>query len=53
MEQNLTIDEYCLYLEKAMRNLHASKGLIFNVEMELKRISKIYSIDEVKKELDE
>ncbi|MBP2057436.1 hypothetical protein J2Z60_000600 [Lactobacillus colini] len=47
-----TLDEYCLYLEKALLNLHASKAMIFNVEMELKRVIKIYSIEELKAELD-
>ncbi|MDN3169057.1 hypothetical protein [Enterococcus faecalis] len=49
MQEQMTVDEYSLYLRKALRNLHASKGLVFNVEMELRRLVKQYSIEEIRK----
>ncbi len=49
MPKMMTVDEYCLYLRKALKNLHSSSGLIFNVEMELKRLIKLYSLEELKK----
>lgn len=49
MQEKMTVDEYCLYLRKTLKNLHSSKGLMFNVEMELKRLIKMYSLEELKK----
>lgn len=49
MQEKMTVDEYCLYLRKALKNLHSSKGLMLNVEMELKRLIKMYSLEELKK----
>lgn len=48
MQEKMTVDEYCLYLRKALKNLHYSKGLIFNVEMELKRLIKFHPLEELK-----
>ncbi len=45
----MTVDEYSLYLRKALKNLHSSKGLAFNIEMELRRLVKLYSIEEIRK----
>ncbi|MDT2101274.1 hypothetical protein ACOYA2_08130 [Enterococcus faecalis] len=49
MREKMTVDEYSLYLRKALENLHSSKGLVFNVEMELKRLVKLYSLEEIRK----
>lgn len=49
MQEKMTVDEYSLYLRKALENLHSSKGLVFNVEMELKRLVKLYSLEEIRK----
>lgn len=48
MQEKMTVDEYCLYLRKALKNLHSSEGLLFNVEMELKRLIKLYPLEELK-----
>ncbi len=40
----ITVKEFNLLLKQALNNLHASKGLIFNVEMELKRLIKNYDV---------
>lgn len=50
MQERMTVDEYCLYLRKALKNLHSSKVLISNVEMELKRLIQLYSLEELRTE---
>lgn len=47
--EKLTIEEYNLYLKAAIKNLGGGNALYENLSSELKRLAKLYTIEEVKK----
>lgn len=47
--EKLTIEEYNLYLKAAIKNLGGGNALYENLSSEIKRLAKLYTIEEVKK----
>ncbi|WP_202622730.1 hypothetical protein [Candidatus Enterococcus huntleyi] len=47
----MTEEEFFRYLKVALQNLNSTKALQFNVEMEVRRLIKLYTPEEIEKKI--